>query len=68
MMKNKILTIIAVILAFVAGGELTYLLVHNNKSNDVVSNNDTPVVYNSCSNYDKSACNRGCNKNNCCYG
>ena len=49
-MKNKILTIIAVVLAFVAGGELTYLIVHNNSSDKTISSDDTPVVYNSCSN------------------
>lgn len=48
-MKNKILTIIAIVLAFVAGGELTYILISGSKT---VKENGTEAstAYNSCSN------------------
>ena len=49
-MKNRILTIIAVLLAFVAGGELTYLLFNNDSNTVLKANDDTSTVYNSCSN------------------
>ena len=48
-MKNKVLTIIAVILAFIAGGELTYILVNNN-DNKLINGEENSVIYNSCSN------------------
>ena len=47
-MKNKILTIIAVILAFIAGGELSYILI-NGKDNKV-NGTEKSLLYNSCSN------------------
>ncbi len=48
-MKNKILTIIAVALAFLAGGEFTYIWFN---SDDEVAQNgsEKSMVYNSCSN------------------
>ena len=49
-MKNKNLTIIAVVLAFLAGGELTYLFLNNKKSNTPVNGSEHSVLYNSCSN------------------
>ena len=48
-MKNKIITIIAIILAFIAGVELTYILMMNNTK--LKTNGEEPsMVYNSCSN------------------
>ncbi|MBR4672554.1 MAG: trypsin-like peptidase domain-containing protein [Bacilli bacterium] len=50
-MKNKIITIIAIILAFLAGGELTYILLNGaSKSETVENGSETSQVYNSCSN------------------
>ena len=51
-MKNKIITILAVVLAFVAGGELTYILLNTNNNSVKVSanGNELSQVYNSCSN------------------
>ena len=51
-MKNKIITILAIVLAFVAGGELTYILLNiNNNSAEVNENgSEKSQVYNSCSN------------------
>ncbi len=48
-MKNRILITITVLLSFIAGGELTYLLFFNN-SNKLVNGNEESKVYNSCSN------------------
>ncbi len=49
-MKNKVLTIVAILLAFLAGGEFVYIITTN--SNDKVINNgeEDSMVYNSCSN------------------
>lgn len=51
-MKNKILTIIAVILAFVAGVELTFILKDSDSKNNKILDSDenSSVIYNSCSN------------------
>lgn len=51
-MKNKILTIIAVILAFLAGGELVYILMSGKDTKEVKAENGTEqsLNYNSCSN------------------
>ena len=46
-MKNKVLTIIAIVLAFVAGGELTYIITKGD--NKVQNNNSGGSTYNSCS-------------------
>ena len=48
-MKNKVLVIIVVLLSFLAGGELTYLL-FNNKTQPLVNGTENSTVYNSCSN------------------
>lgn len=48
-MKNKFLTIVAITLAFLAGGELTYLLFANN-GNKQINGTEKSTVYNSCSN------------------
>jgi len=51
MMKNKFLTIIAVILAFAAGVELTIILMGDNSKKEIVNNGEeNSVIYNSCSN------------------
>ena len=47
-MKNRVLITITILLAFVAGGELTYLLFNNN--NKYVDVDENSTVYNSCSN------------------
>ena len=51
-MKNKILTIIAVILAFLAGGELVYIILSNShtKEEKAVNGTEYSLNYNSCSN------------------
>ena len=50
-MKNRILITITVLLAFLAGGELSYLLfVNDNQKVIPESNTEETVVYNSCSN------------------
>lgn len=50
-MKNKIITIIAIVLAFVAGGELTYILVGGSRNTETKENgSESSQVYNSCSN------------------
>ena len=48
-MKNKIITIIAIVFAFIAGGEFTYILINNNNSTKV-NGTEPSMVYNSCSN------------------
>ena len=48
-MKNRVLITITVILAFLAGGELTYLLFRGD-SKGVISSNESSPIYNSCSN------------------
>lgn len=48
-MKNKILTVFAVLLAFIAGGEITYL-VFAKDSNKTANGNEESIMYNSCSN------------------
>ena len=48
-MKNRVLITITVLLAFLAGGELTYLLFVNNGSKQA-NGNEESMVYNSCSN------------------
>ena len=47
-MKNKIITVIAIILAFIAGAELTYILINN--GNKGKNGSEISQVYNSCSN------------------
>ena len=47
-MKNRVLITITVLLAFLAGGELTYLLFRGN--NRAISSPENSTVYNSCSN------------------
>ena len=49
-MKNKILVITIVLLSFLAGGELTYLLYGNNNNSTVENGNEESITYNSCSN------------------
>lgn len=49
-MKNKILTIIAIILAFIAGGELTYILLSKDDTTQKTNGEEKSVLYNSCSN------------------
>lgn len=49
-MKNKLITILAIILAFLAGGELTYILVHKDKPVEQENGNENSMTYNSCSN------------------
>ncbi len=46
-MKNRILITLTIILAFVAGGELTYLLFRGD--NKAVNNGGNATIYNSCS-------------------
>lgn len=48
-MKNKILTLIAILLAFLAGGELTYIFI-SDSGNAKVNGSEKSTVYNSCSN------------------
>lgn len=47
-MKNRVLITLTIILALVAGGELSYLLFRGN--NKVVSTDENSTIYNSCSN------------------
>jgi len=47
-MKNRVLITITIILAFLAGGELTYLLFKDN--NKLVDVKEESTIYNSCSN------------------
>ena len=47
-MKSKIITIIAIILAFIAGGELTYILISGGNKKE--NGKEPSQVYNSCSN------------------
>ena len=52
-MKSKIITVIAILLAFFAGGELTYILINSNNNSEIVANengSETSQLYNSCSN------------------
>lgn len=49
-MKNKVLTIVAILLAFLAGGELTYILLHNSNKSIATNENQATMTYNSCSN------------------
>lgn len=48
-MKNRVLISVTILLAFIAGGELTYLLFFNGDKN-IVSVPEESTVYNSCSN------------------
>lgn len=49
-MKNKVLTIVAILLAFLAGGELVYILTLGSQSSSIDNSEDSSMVYNSCSN------------------
>lgn len=49
-MKNKILTIIAILLAFLAGGEFVYIFTLSSNSESINNSDNDSMVYNSCSN------------------
>ena len=49
-MKNKFITIVAVLLAFIAGAELTYILLNNSNKEDNNKGEKVNVTNNSCSN------------------
>lgn len=48
-MKNRVLTIVAILLAFLAGGEFVYIMT-NDSNNKINNGEEKSMVYNSCSN------------------